>query len=320
MPRISPKKAGSQSVVASEKAASPKKKMDSFMDRIMSPSRKNFLKPYSRKAEQRVVKRRANQKQSAKALTRYQDVESDSEAPRHRHNANDQPQKASFVQGTLTPWFKLIEDHPNAPSILIGYLQVLTNGAIMLFFMYVAYSLWSGIVGDVSKGVDETMSETMLEIMNCKKDWGAMNCDKPVKSAIDICDQLARCMNRDAEKVAKAQVSARTFAKIINEFAEHISYKAMAFYLALFSIFWYFTNATWSGLKTKLSPDHFVHGQQYHPMAPPTPYRQTSNGMYAPNTPYGMGYHTPGGYLQSGMEPGPSSVATSNEQRRLDFG
>jgi len=143
-----------------------------------------------------------------------------------------------------------------------------------------------------------------------------MNCEKPARSAIDLCDQLSKCIAKDPEKIARAQVSARTFAKIINDFAEPISYKSMIFYLSAFTIFWYTTNATWNGLRNKLSfGGHNGQHQQMGP--PPTPHRQASGGMYPPNTPYGVGFYTPG-YLHSGMEPGPSAVAGAEHQRRLE--
>jgi hypothetical protein len=271
------------------------------------------LKPYSRKAEQRIVKRRALSKASKSSQSH--DIDSDSESSKKQLKPESKP---GFVQGTLAPWLKVVEDHPNAPSILITYLQLFTNMALILFSMYVVWSLWAGIMGDVDKGVHETKSETLIEIRNCKQDWIHMNCDKPARSAYEICDQLAKCIAKDPEKIARAQVSARTFAKIINDFAEPISLKAMAFYLSIFAIFWYTTNATWNSLRNKLSPDQFMH---HHPMQPPpTPQRHPSDGMFPHSTPYGVNYYTPGGYLQSAMEPGSSAVPGAEHQRRIDFG
>jgi hypothetical protein len=313
--RLSPKKMGSQSVIADEKKTSPKKKRESFMDRVWSPSRRNFLKPYSRKVEQRVVKRRAHQKTSKSSKSHEAESGSDTES---RTRDSKSTKQSGFVQGTLAPWLKLVEDHPNAPSILITYLQLFTNMALIFFSMYVVWSLWSGILGDVDKGVHETKSETLIEIMHCRQDWIHMNCDKPARSAIQVCDQLAKCISKDPEKIARAQVSAKTFAKIINDFAEPISLKAMVFYLSIFAIFWYSTNATWNGLRSKLSADHFVTHHQMMP--PPTPQRHPSNGIYPPSTPYGIHYQTPGAYLQSAMEPGPSAVVGEEHQRRLEFG
>jgi Di-sulfide bridge nucleocytoplasmic transport domain len=313
LPRMSPKKMGSQSVVAEEKRASPKKKRESFMDRMWSPSRRNLLKPYSRKAEQRVVKRRAHQKsKSSKSHGTESESESESRAKK------ESKAKPGFVQGTLAPWLKVVEDHPNAPSILITYLQLFTNMTLIFFSMYVVWSLWSGILGDVDKGVHETKSEALIEIMHCKQDWIHMNCEKPARSAIELCDQLAKCISKDPEKIARAQVSAKTFAKIINDFAEPISLKAMIFYLSIFAIFWYSTNATWNGLRNKLSAEQFMSHHQMPP--PPTPHRHPSNGIYPPNTPYSIHYQTPGGYLHSAMEPGPSAVVGEEHQRRLEFG
>jgi Di-sulfide bridge nucleocytoplasmic transport domain len=312
---MSPKKMAA-SVMTEEGRTSPKKKRESFMDRVWSPSKRNFFKgPYSRKAEQRVVKRRA-QKAIKSSKSHDPDADSDSES---RTKKEQQPEaRKGFVQGTLAPWLKVVEDHPNAPSILITYLQLFTNMALIFFSMYVVYSLWCGILSDVDKGIHESQAETFLEIAACNKDFEQMNCRNPVRAAIEICHELQKCIDKDPKKIARAQVSARAFAKIINDFAEPISLKAMAFYLSIFAIFWYSTNATWNGLRNKLSPEHFQ-PHQYHPMPPPTPQRLPSNGMYPPNTPFSVGYYTPGHYLQSAMEAGPSAVP-ADSQRKIEFG
>jgi hypothetical protein len=75
--------------------------------------------------------------------------------------------------------------------------------------------------------------------------------------------------------------------------------KKQVFYLSLFGIFWYTTNATWNGLRNKLSAEHvvhYVHGgpQHHHPPPPATPSRHASSAgqqlQYGPGTPF---HHQP---------------------------
>jgi hypothetical protein len=191
-----------------------------------SPPQRSALKPYSTKAEKRVTKRRARRRLWSRAAAHEPDSDSGENAAKDGGTAG-KAQGSGGLHSFLASYLKLVESHPNAPSILITYLQLLSNFLLVLFSMYVVYSLWSGILGDVDKGVNETKAEAMLEIANCRKDWIAFRCDDKLERTRDLCDGLSKCMSRDPDKVARAQVSARTFARIINDFAEPISLKAM---------------------------------------------------------------------------------------------
>jgi hypothetical protein len=208
--------------------ASPnKKKRESFYQRWTSPSSwKERLGPYSnKKVEKRVVRRREKQsrvKASARKASAY--MESDSESDSRKQDGYGGGQQKT---GMLTSLLSAIENHPNAPSIMITYLQLFSNFMLIAFGVYVVWSLWSGILGDVDKDVHNVASATMLEIMGCKEDWKALRCDDRIERTRTLCDELAVCIAKDPQKVARAQVSAKTFAKIINEFVEPISLKAM---------------------------------------------------------------------------------------------
>jgi len=279
-----------------ERRPSPKKKRESFYTRWTSPSSwKERLGPYSNKVEKRVVRRREKQSRP-KAVSRKKSAWDESESENEKKGKKGKT-------GLLTGMLSAIENHPNAPSIMITYLQLFSNFLLIAFGVYVVYSLWSGILGDVDKDVNEAASATMLEIIGCKEDWKALRCDDRIERTRSLCDELAKCVSQDPKKVARGQVSAKTFAKIINEFAEPISLKAMFFYLSIFGIFWYTTNATWNGLRNKLSAEHvvhYVHGHGPHPAA--TPSRHASAGQLP--FPQGTPYHPSVGYYGwNGMMP-----------------
>jgi Di-sulfide bridge nucleocytoplasmic transport domain len=203
-----------------ERKTSPKKPRDSFLGRIWSPSSRSALKPYSTKAEQRVVKRR-HRRMFSRARPHE---EPDSGAERTSREAS---KPGGGVHGFLSSYLKLVEQHPNAPSILITYLQLLSNFLLVLMSMYVVWTLWCGILGDVDKGVSESMAEAALKVAACKEDWAALRCDDKLARTAATCEEIRQCLARDPATVGRAQVSARTFARIINEFAEPISLKAM---------------------------------------------------------------------------------------------
>jgi hypothetical protein len=210
-----------QAAQQDERKTSPKKKRPSLFDRIWSPSSRSALKPYSTKAEKRVAKRRTHRRMFSRSRPN-DDPDSD---------ASEKSKAAPPAQGGfhawLGRWLRLVEQHPNAPSILITYLQLLSNLLLVLMSMYVVYSLWCGILGDVDKGVNESKAEAMLQIANCRKDWLAFRCEDKIERTRELCEGIESCISRNPETVARAQVSARTFARIINDFAEPISLKAM---------------------------------------------------------------------------------------------
>jgi Di-sulfide bridge nucleocytoplasmic transport domain len=209
-----------------ERKTSPKKRRESLFDRIWSPSR-SALKPYSTKAEKRVVKRRTHRRMFSRSR---QTEEAESEPERAPKDAGKQGNGG--VHGFLSSYLKLVEQHPNAPSILITYLQLMSNFLLVVMSMYVVWTLWCGILGDVDKGVNESRAEAMLEIVSCRKDWVLLRCEEKMERTREVCENIAKCIARDPETVARAQVSARTFARIINDFAEPISLKAMVRFLS----------------------------------------------------------------------------------------
>ncbi|KAF2663846.1 hypothetical protein BT63DRAFT_430102 [Microthyrium microscopicum] len=289
-----------------ERRPSPKKR-SSLLGRLFnSPSTKRdkMIGPYSNKAEKRVTKRRTEKSRSRSHKHNTYDSDTDLE----QIDAVKKDKEPGGVHGTLKNFLSLVENHPNAPRILINYLQLMTNFLFFLFGAYVLISLWRGILGDVSNDVDEATSKAILTLQGCRKDWEIFQCggSNPPERTRVLCEDLAKCIAKNPDKVSRAQLSAKTFAKIINDFAEPISLKAMTFYLTAFTISWMVMNASWNGLRNTLTPDYF---QNQHYPPPATPSRQASAGALQYGTPYhpsvgyyGNAYGGPGGSFQ-GMMP-----------------
>jgi hypothetical protein len=199
-----------------------------------SPTKDESKPYYSKKLENRVMKKRAKSK-TRKATV--QDYDSDNEQ-RESKNTLRQPQPGMAMG--LAGFFAWIEAHPHLPSVLSFYLQLLVNLFLGCGFMYVLYAAWSGIMNDVNIESHKSMVEVMVEIGACAKDYNDNRCapETRVPAMENICSNWEKCMQRDPKKVARASVTARTFAMIFNSFVEEFSYKSMvilAFLCFLFS-------------------------------------------------------------------------------------
>ncbi|KAF2712251.1 hypothetical protein K504DRAFT_464331 [Pleomassaria siparia CBS 279.74] len=305
---------------------SPKKGRRSFLgtlfksksSSILSPTKEESAKYYSKKAENRVVKRRAK---SRKAIVRD---EYDSDTEMHDSASNPMPQAQEGMAVGAAAFFHWIEAHPNLPSVLSFYLQLLVNLFLGFAFMYVLYAAWCGIMNDVNLESQKSMVEIMVEIGACAKDYTQNRCapETRVPHMEMVCNNWEKCMQRDPKKVARASVTARTFAMIFNSFVEEFSYKSMIFTVLI--IFGGFNLSNWAfGLiRQKTSPHQYSDGYNYPP-PPATPQRQPSGAYidyqqqwqtpYQSQTPYGG---TNKGMLQQASQSMPTLQLTEKDDRR----
>jgi hypothetical protein len=76
----------------------------------------------------------------------------------------------------------------------------------------------------------------MVEIAACATEYNRNRCrpEEVVPAMEKACGVWETCMNRDPKKVARASVTAKTFAMIFNSFVEEFSYKSMVCCLLCF--------------------------------------------------------------------------------------
>lgn len=117
------------------------------------------------------------------------------------------------------------------PFVLMGYLQLAFNLAVVSALLYLAISFYLTIRRDVELKVSERISALLSEIAVCRKQYAANRCDPHLRvPAIEAaCVQWEACMQRNPTLVSRAKLSAETFAEIIEGFVEPISYKTMVF-------------------------------------------------------------------------------------------
>ncbi|KAH7356212.1 Di-sulfide bridge nucleocytoplasmic transport domain-containing protein [Pyrenochaeta sp. MPI-SDFR-AT-0127] len=276
--------------LATGDASSPKKagRRDSWFKRTFmsnqspSPTKERDKDPsqkyYSKKAENRIVKRRSERSERSRSKKRMalrddDDTDSEHTAGATKDRGPVQRTYAMSIAGFLS-W---IEAHPNLPSVLSYYLQLTVNASLGFLFLYIVYSAWCAVVSDVEIEASKYASEIMVEIAACAAEYKRNRCrpEEVVPALEKACGIWETCMDRDPRKVARASVTAKTFAMIFNSFVEEFSYKSMIFSFLL--IFGGFNLSNWAfGLlrSSTSKPSHNVHPNDFIPQ---TPQRVPSN-------------------------------------------
>ncbi|KAK6518439.1 hypothetical protein TWF506_005593 [Arthrobotrys conoides] len=127
------------------------------------------------------------------------------------------------------------ETHRDIPQVLSQYLQLMVNILMASLGMYFVYLIVITIQKDVNKKIDDYTAVAQLRVTDCNRKLTENRCDPSlmVPAMAEQCMQWRACADTDPYNLGRSQVSAETFAQIINGFVEHISYKSMVFCLAL---------------------------------------------------------------------------------------
>ncbi|KAI4923308.1 hypothetical protein J4E85_008345 [Alternaria conjuncta] len=258
---------------------SPTKERDRERDKDASQ------KYYSKKAENRIVKRRSERSRSKKRATVHDDDDREDSDNELQRRPQVPPKEAGPVQQTLAMsvggFLSWVEAHPNLPSVLSYYLQLTVNMFLGSLFIYIVYSAWAGVMTDVDIESSKHASEVMVEIAGCAIEYNRNRCrpEEVVPAMERACGVWETCMNRDPKKVARATVTAKTFAMIFNSFVEEFSYKSMIFTAII--IFGGFNLSNWAFglLRSQQQQSHHTQShQQPNEFVPQTPHRVISNG------------------------------------------
>lgn len=210
--------------------------------------------------------------------------------------------------GLVSSLFTFIGAHPTVPHILSFYAQLLFNLFLLSACAYMIYSFWSAIQGDVDKKAFEASADIIAEIVDATEQYRINGCALSTRPPAlkTQCDRWERLMGQDPMKIARAKVSAHTFAEIFNSFVEPISYKAMMFTALLIFGCFGISNFAFGVLRNKAmeaqhTQQHWNGGYNFQAPPPPTPQRSFS-GLVEGMPPYqGTPWH--GG---PALEPAPS--------------
>ncbi|KAM0721246.1 hypothetical protein Q7P37_003534 [Cladosporium fusiforme] len=208
----------------------------------------------------------------------------------------------------ISSLFTFIGAHPTVPHILSFYAQFFFNFFLLSACAYMIYSFYAAIQADIDKKAFEASADIMAGIAAAAEDYRVNGCASDSRApALNLpCNQWAKIMAQDSMKVARAKVSAQTFAEIFNSFVEPISYKAMLFTCMIIFGCFAVSNFAFGVLRNKTLEHQHQQTQQAQPFwntgpPPPTPQRSFSNMLEGHNAYPGTPWH--GG---PALEPAPS--------------
>lgn len=202
------------------------------------------MKHYSNALARRVEKRRRRDRELGRQIRVDSDDESDrpSSSEGRKSKTGKQGNGKTFEQKTsrissFSEFFALLEAHPNVPSVLSWWAQLVVNLSLFSLFVYVLFAFVSAIRTEIEQAADEVSAGILAEMAACAKSYVDNRCGggDRLPALESVCENWERCMNRDPAKVGRAKVTAETIAIIINSFIDPISWKAIVCSPARFS-------------------------------------------------------------------------------------
>lgn len=208
----------------------------------------------------------------------------------------------------ISSLFTFISAHPTVPHILTFYAQLAFNLFLLSACAYLLYSFYSAIQSDVDRKAFEASADIVAIIVNAKENYLENGCAdlKRAPALKPQCDNWERLMAQDPMKIARAKVSAHTFAEIFNSFVEPISYKAMLFTAMIIFGCFAVSNFAFGVLRNKTmeqqhTQQHWGGSGPYNFQAPPPTPQRSFSGLIEGGAYQGTPWH--GG---PALEPAPS--------------
>ncbi|ORX90521.1 hypothetical protein K493DRAFT_265657 [Basidiobolus meristosporus CBS 931.73] len=155
------------------------------------------------------------------------------------------------------------------PYIISGWLQLFFNLFLIAVILYIILQFIYTVQRDIDIKVEEYSMAILEEIGKCSKDYITNQCS-PVELRLpglkDLCNTWEACMKRDPTVIGRAKVSAETFAEILNNFVEPISYKTMIFFTLLIFGSLFLSNFAFGFLRSRTRSDYqyYLQNEAYH--------------------------------------------------------
>ncbi|KAF9894428.1 hypothetical protein FE257_007931 [Aspergillus nanangensis] len=205
------------------------------------------MKHYSNALARRVEKRRRRDKVLDIQVRRDSDDESDRPSSSEGRLGNNNKRKTTGGEekqstsriSPFSDFFALLEAHPNVPSILSWWAQLVVNLCVFSLTVYLAFGFVSAIRAEIEQAADEVSDTILAEIET-------------------VCENWDRCMKRNPEKVGRAKVSAHTMAIIINSFIDTISWKAIVIAIVSISTFTIASNWSFHSFRNRLNQQEYA--------------------------------------------------------------
>ncbi|CAE6406832.1 unnamed protein product [Rhizoctonia solani] len=229
-------------------------------------------------------------------------VNEDSESGESVEGTYDGPRTLSnhYTMHVNAPGPAVQVTSPYAPHILLGYVRVIFNTALVLGFLYILLVIVVTVRRDIEDKVSAYTGENAAEIQQCSSQYLLNKCDEEtiVPHMKQFCDEWEKCMQRDASVVGRARVAAETLAEVVNGFVEPISWKTLGFSISTLAFLVLFINVSASLMRPAPPPQ-----PEYQP--PPYPY----HAPYAVMPPEWGSI----GWNEGQADPGPKMIRASSE-------
>ncbi|KYQ92268.1 hypothetical protein DLAC_07116 [Tieghemostelium lacteum] len=94
------------------------------------------------------------------------------------------------------------------------------------------------VIQETETRYDLEFHKTNSLVLECKDNYFRNKCDSPTRKPIqkEKCDQYQQCMDFKTHSISKLKLMGMVLADGINSFADHLSYKSLAFLLAIIFI------------------------------------------------------------------------------------
>ncbi|KAI1102431.1 Di-sulfide bridge nucleocytoplasmic transport domain-containing protein [Jackrogersella minutella] len=191
------------------------------------------------------------------------DYESDEST--YQPGASQKDQAKRKQDGWLGAFLATVQRHPYAPSILGYWLTFAFNLFCVSGACWVGWAIINGLRQDFSTERQALRADIVAEIDKCATDYRENRChpiEQRLPAMYEICEQWYACMNKNPDYVKQVSSSAKEMAKILNEIVEVMSYKTIALFILLFTIF------IFSGRSLYKSTYAFADLPQPHPSGP----------------------------------------------------
>ncbi|OBA23531.1 hypothetical protein METBIDRAFT_19906, partial [Metschnikowia bicuspidata var. bicuspidata NRRL YB-4993] len=127
---------------------------------------------------------------------------------------------------------------PRIPYVLLLYLQLFFNAVIVSVVIYLLYTVVRTVRQDVRHKIEMYTADAIQEISLCSRQYYRNRCSNDgtnirAPALEETCMALEKCMNRDPQQIGKSQITAETFADILNGFMNPISWKLTVLFTGL---------------------------------------------------------------------------------------
>ncbi|KAG8734639.1 hypothetical protein FRC12_018435 [Ceratobasidium sp. 428] len=161
---------------------------------------------------------------------------------------------------------------PYAPHMLLGYVRVFFNSALILGLLYIITMIVVTVRRDIEDKVATYTGENAAEIQDCTSKYLLNKCGPELVSPHmkQFCDEWERCMQRDASVVGRTRVAAETLAEVVNGFVDPITWKTLGFSVSTLLLIFLVLNASASFVRPRLPAEtQPSHGAVPYPYPPP---------------------------------------------------